>query len=410
MARAPRYAAIDIGTTKVCTLVGHVNDTGEVEIAGVGVAPARGLQKGMVVNIEEASDAIRTSVHRAERTSGVRISSAHVGITGNHLNSANHRGTITLSHSDRLVSEEDVARVMEAARSSFGVPNNREIIHVLPRTYLLDGQEGINNPIGLHGFRLDVDTHIVMGAITSIQNLTKCVEQTGVAVKDLVLQPLASGEAVITDDERDTGVLLVDIGGGTTDIAIFCEGSIGHTAVIPIGGYQFTHDLVVGLRVPFVAAENAKIKYGTAETELVGDDEEVEVEAFGEDSKQAISRKLMSEILRARTDELLELIYSVVLQSGYQALLPAGVIFTGGGACLHGLVPVTRHTLGMPARVGAPLGVTGLSDTIAGPAYGTSVGLLLWAARYGEDAAAPVDGFSLRRWLQNLMNMFKGKT
>ncbi|MEK7216382.1 MAG: cell division protein FtsA [Chloroflexota bacterium] len=409
MAKAVQYAAIDVGTTKVCTLVGQINASGGVEVVGVGVVPSRGLQKGMVVNIDEATDAIRASIQRATHSSGGQIRHAYLGITGSHLTSVNNRGTVTMVRPDRLVAGDDVSRVMEAARTTVGVPNNREVIHVLPRGYTLDGQEGIRNPIGLHGFRLDVDAHIIMGALTSIQNLTKCVEQLGVTVDDLVLEPLASGEAVLTDDERENGTLLVDIGGGTTDIAVFQQGSVAHTSIIPIGGHQFTQDLVIGLRAPYAAAEAAKIAHGTVEPDGVGGDEMVELSAFGETAKRPVSRRLMADILRARFDELVELVQAEVRKAGYLGLLPAGAVLTGGSSGLGHLTEVAEHLFNMPARIGRPSGVSGLTDSISAPAFATSVGLLLWAARFGDLEAPGQSGFSLTEWIQNLLALLRGR-
>ncbi len=409
MAKAPQYAVIDIGTTKVCTLVGQVGASGEVEVIGVGIAPSRGLQKGMVVNIDEATDAIRASIQRATRSSGSHVSHAYIGITGSHLTSVNNKGTVTMIRPDRLVATEDVSRVMEAARTTFGVPSNREVIHVLPRSYTLDGQEGIRNPIGLHGFRLDVEALIIMGALTSIQNLTKCVEQLGVTVDDLVLEPLASGEAVLTEDERETGTLLVDIGGGTTDIGVFHQGSVAHTGIIPIGGHQFTQDLVIGLRTPYAAAEAAKIAHGTVEPAGVSEDEMMELSAFGDAATRPISRRLMADILRARFDELVELVQGEVRKSGYLGLLPAGIVLTGGSSGLGQLAGVAEQLFNAPARIGRPNGVSGLTDSISTPAYATSVGLLLWAARFGENAPSGGGGFSLGAWLQNLLALLRGR-
>lgn len=409
MARGPVYAAIDVGTTKVCTLVGQVGVTGEVQVTGVGVVPARGLLKGMVVNIDDAAEAIRLSVERAERTSGSRITSAHVGITGAHIDCLNNRGMVTITRSDRLVSVEDVSRVMEAARA-VGIPNNREILHVLPRSYVLDGQEGVRNPVGLYGFKLDVEAHIITGAITSIHNLTRCVELAGVAVEELVLEPLASAEAVLVEDEREMGVALVDIGGGTTDLAVFIEGGVAYTAVLPIGGYQFTHDLVIGLRAPFAAAEEAKVSAGSVEPAAIPVEEQVEIEVFGEGGKRPVSRRLMSEILRARTEELLELLHDAIRRSGYSGLLPAGMVFTGGTANLAGLPALAEQTLHIPARVGLPEGVYGLVDTLHNPAYATSVGLLLWAVRFGADQERGQSGFALAEVLQNLLSWLKVRT
>ena len=406
MARGGLFAAIDIGTTKICTIVGRPTETDVIEITGVGIVPSRGLLKGMVVDMEEATEAIRTSVQRAERTSGSRILSAHVGITGNHVSSLNNKGMITITRSDRLVSEEDVTRVLEAARATVGVPTNREIIHVVPRSYTLDEQEGVRNPIGLQGFRLDVEAHIITGAVNSIQNLARCVEQAGVQIDNLVLEPLASGEAALREDEMETGAVLVDIGGGTTDLAIFTQGSVGFTSVIPVGGYQFTQDLVIGLRTPYVAAEAAKIAQGSVEPSSIPIDELTELSAYGTEDKRQVSRRLMAEILRARLEDLLIIIQGVIRQSGYQGLLPAGIVFTGGSAKLPGMVEVTEQVLGIPARIGTPSGIVGLVDALYDPAYATSVGLLLWAMRYGQDESDGAQGSAVSEFLQQIMSMF----
>lgn len=403
MARGSLYAAIDIGTTKICTLVGRPTDDGDIEVTGIGIVPSRGLLKGMVVDMEEATEAIRASVQRAERTSGSKILSAHVGITGNHVSSLNNHGMITITRNDRLVSEDDVTRVLEAARATVGVPNNREIIHVVPRSYTLDEQDGVRNPIGLHGFRLDVEAHIITGALNSIQNLANCVEQAGVQIDNLVLEPLASGEAALREDEMETGAILVDIGGGTTDLAIFTQGSVGFTSVIPVGGYQFTQDLVIGLRTPYAAAEAAKVAQGSVLPSTIPSDELCELTAFGTSDTRPVSRRLMAEMLRARLEDTLSLIQGVIRQSGYQGLLPAGIVFTGGAAKLPGLVEVTEEVLGIPARVGTPDGVVGLADSLRDPAYATSVGLLLWAMRYGQEDGTPERSFSVTDFIQQIL-------
>ena len=401
--------AIDVGTTKICTLVGQPLSNGEVEVTGVGVTPAKGLLKGVIVDLDDASEAIRASVQRAERSSGTRILSAHVGITGSHVSAINSRSTVTINRHDRLVTDDDVARVLEGGRSAASFPSNREVIHVVPRSYVLDGLEGVRNPVGLYGFRLDAEVHIILGAVTSIQNLTKCVENAGVRVENLVLEPLASAEAVLSDDERETGVALVDVGGGTTDVAVFFNGSIGHTAVLPLGGNQFTQDLVIGLRTPFAAAEQAKITAGSAEPAAIDRDQMVELNAFGAGGTRPVSRRLVSEILRARSDELIELAYAAIRGSGYNDLLPAGFVFTGGAANLLGLAELAEQTTKLPARVGVPGGVTGLVDTLRNPAYATSVGLLHWAARYGEEERPEHQdrGPAILHWLQNLLHFLR---
>jgi cell division protein FtsA len=405
------YTAIDIGTTKVCTLVAQLDANNQLEVMGVGIAPSRGMQKGMVVDLDAASDAIRTSVQRAERTSGRRIGSALVGITGSHVQSVSNTGTMTITRPDRLISEEDVERVIETARTTVAIPANREIIHVIARSFTLDGQEGIRNPVGLHGFRLDVEAHIITGAVSSIQNLTKCLDIVGIRVENLVLEPLASAEAVLTEDEKEAGVALVDIGGGTSDVAVFVAGSVTYTAVLPVGGHQFTQDLVIGLRTPQAAAEEAKTQHGSVDAASVPPEEMLELSMFGHGDKRQAPHRLMNEILRMRATELLELVQTALRRSGYEAMLPAGVVFTGGGSSLQGLMSLAEDVLRSPVRVGAPEGVTGLIDTVSGPSYATSVGLLLWALRYesGGGGDAQDTAFDLAGMLRNLFGILKSR-
>ncbi len=336
MGKERAFAAIDVGTTKVCTIVGRVNERKEANIIGVGVVPARGLRKGNVVNIDEATETIRASVEKAERSSGYKIASAKVGITGSHINSVNNRGIVAIAASDHQVSHNDVLRALESARA-VNIPSNKEVLHVIPRTYILDGQDGVRNPVGMYGRRLDVETHIIAGATTAVQNLVKCVERVNIKVEDLILEPLASSEAVLTDEEKEMGVVLADIGGGTTDVAIFIEGSVYHTAVLPVGGYQLTNDLAIGLRTPFATAEDIKIRWGSALTEEIDPEETVEVGNFTDDNTRSVLRRHLCQIVRARTEEILEMIFMEIKRSGYDSILPAGLVLTGGTANLRGL-------------------------------------------------------------------------
>lgn len=377
------FAAIDIGTTKVCTIVGRVNERKEANILGVGVAPAHGLRKGNVVNIDEAAESIRASVEKAERASGYKIASAKVGITGSHINSVNNRGIVAVAAADHLVSHNDVARALESARA-VNIPANKEVLHVIPRTYILDGQEGVRNPVGMYGRRLDVETHIIAGAVTSTQNLVKCVAKVGIEVEDLILEPLASSEAVLSNEEKEMGVVVADIGGGTTDIAVFIEGSVYHTAVLPVGGYQLTNDIAIGLRTPFAAAEEIKLRWGSALVEEIDPEETVEVPDFTGQNTRTVLRRHLCQIVRARTEEILEMVLMDIKRSGYDSILPAGLVITGGTANLAGLEEVASKVLQMPVRIGAPLGMHGLVDTLKDPAYATGVGLLMWGERHKE--------------------------
>jgi len=373
---------VDVGTTKVCVLVGEVLDNEVLRILGVGVAPSKGLRKGVVINSDLATGAIQTALQKAERTCGQKLSQAIVGIAGSHIAGINSRGVVAVSRSDHEITQSDVDRAVEAAQA-IAVPANKEIIHIIPRSYTVDGQDGVRDPVGMMGIRLEVETHIVTGATTSIQNLIRCVEKAGLEVSDLVLEPLASGETALTDEEREMGVVLADIGGGTTDIGVFIEGSIWHTQIIPVGGNHLTGDVAVGLQTSAATAEAIKVRYGHALARAISPDEIIEVASFGNEAGQSWPRQRLVEILEARTAEIFQLIHEEIKRSGCSGLLPAGVVITGGTAELPGIAELGRQVLDLPVRVGAPRGLTGLADTLSSPAYSTSVGLLLWEMRRG---------------------------
>ncbi len=334
-------AAIDVGSSKVCTLVAEVTPEEDLRILGVGVTPSEGVKKGMVENIQEATGAIASSVERAERSSGSRIVSAHVSIGGNHTASLNNRGIATIPGRQRAITEQDIERAMEGARA-ISLPTNREVLHSLARSFVVDGQEHVSDPVGMFGQRLDVDTHIVTGSVTAIQNLTQCVEGAGVQVDALVFSPLAAAEAVLEDEEKEQGVVLADIGGGTTDLAVYAEGSVFHTCVLPVGGYHLTHDLVAGLRAPFSHVEELKIAYGSAVPSQVDAEETVELEAFGGQRVKEVSRRRMAEILQARVEEILEMIYIDVKRAGFDDMIAAGLVLTGGTAALPGIAELSE--------------------------------------------------------------------
>ncbi len=373
---------IDVGTTKVCTLIGEVDEAENLCIVGVGVAPSHGLSKGVVVNVEEASKCIAESIEQAERVSGYTIESCYVGLAGKHISSLNSRGVVAVGRGERRITVEDTERALEAAQA-IAVPHNREVVHVIPRCYTLDGQEGVRDPVGMLGFRLEVEAHIVTGAVASLRNLVQCIENAEVGVNDLILQPLASSEAVLTPEERQTGVVLVDAGGGTTDVAIFIEGSIWHSVVLPVGGNNLTSDLSVGLRTPFEVAEALKIKHGHVLPEMVDPEERIDVAAFGEDTLQSVSRRQMALILEARAEEMFAMVMNEIKRSGYEGLLPAGLVLTGGTAALRGFKELGREMLQLPVRVGTVRNISGLVDAVSSPVYATAVGLLLWGMRYG---------------------------
>ncbi len=368
---------IDIGTTKICTLVAEVDDTHRLHIAGVGVAPSAGIRKGVVINVQEATAAIATSLERAEESSGYQIASAYVGLAGAHISALNSRGVVALNNGHRNIQPADINRVLESAQAVH-LPDNREILHVIPRSFTVDGDDGVKDPVGMYAQRLEVEAHIVTGATSSINNLVTCLQANQVEIDALVLEPLASGEAVLTETEREMGVVLADIGGGTTDIAIFIEGSIWHTVVLPTGGQQLTNDIAVGLHAPFDVAEEIKIKYGHTLPSKIASGETLAVTTFGENSHQTVDRRFLAEIIQARIEEIFELILQEIKRSGYDGLLPAGVVLCGGTANLVGIKTMGREVMGLPIRVGAPQNLRGMIENLTEPAYATSVGLLEW--------------------------------
>lgn len=411
-------AAIDVGSGKVCTLVAEMTPDDDLRILGVGITPSQGVKRGMVDNIQEATEAIATSVERAERSSGSRILSAHVSIGGNHTQSMNNRGIATIPGKQRPITEEDIERALEGAKS-LSLPTNREVLHAIARGFIVDGQEHVTDPVGMFGQRLDMDTHIVTGSVTAIQNLTQCVESAGVQVDELVFSPLAASEAVLEDEEKRQGVVLADIGGGTTDVAVFVDGGIFHTCVLPVGGYHLTHDLVAGLRAPFSHVEELKVTFGSALPSQVDAEDTVELEAFGGQRTKEISRRRIAEILQARVEEILEMIYIDVKRSGFDDMIAAGLVLSGGTSSLPGIAELSEMVLRMPVRVGIPRGIHGLADSLNSPAYAASVGLLRWAAQEngqdGRNGHKPKSEFKLpaielggvfeaaRKWLKTLI-------
>ncbi len=398
-------AAIDVGTTKVCTIIADGDGMGGIRVIGVGITPSKGLHKGLVVNIAEAGQSIRESVRKAEQTSGRRLESAYIGVTGRHVASLNNRGVVAITRNDRLVRGDDLKRVLECARS-VQVPSDRKLLHVIPRSYAVDGQAGVKNPVGMHGFRLDVETHIITAAVTSVQNLAKCVRGIGIEVEDFVLEPLASAEAVLTPDEKEIGTILADIGGGTTDIAVFREGSIWHTAVLPVAGYQLTRDIAVGLGLPFDVAEEMKKRYGSVMP--VYESKAGTMAATTADG-HGVSYSDLCDIIRARVEEILRLTLLELPHSEYETLVPGGLVLTGGSSNLSGLAALGADILKLPVRVGAPTTMHGISDTLRDPAYATAVGLLLWGAKHrtGPMRQRRGFGFGLRSLFSRFARLFR---
>ena len=376
---------LDIGTTNISCVVAEMHENGGVTPVGLGSAPSRGLRKGVVVNLDATVKAVKQAVEEAELMSGVTVDSAIIGIAGGHIRSFNSRGVIAVAGKDRCVAQDDVNRVMDAARA-VSIPQDREILHVLAQEFVLDDQRGIAAPVGLVGARLEANVHIVTAGSTAVQNLVTCANRAGIEVQDTVLEQLAVAESVLLPDERELGVALIDIGGGTTDLAIFENGSIWHTAVLPVGGDHFSNDLAVGLRAPIPEAEKLKRRYGCALSSMVENDEAIEVPSVGGRKPRLLSRQVMAEILQPRAEEIFTLLHQEVTRAGFDKSLNAGVVLTGGGSLLPGVVEVAEQVFDMPARHGQPDGTDGLAgDSDAGPLHATAVGL----ARFGAEHQAP---------------------
>lgn len=405
MKKRSNLTSIDVGTTKVCTTIADIDNGGGIRVTGVGITPSKGLHKGLVVNISDARESIRESVRKAEQASNYKVESAYIGVTGRHINSLNNRGVVAVTRNDRLVRPDDLRRVLASAQS-VKVPKDRKLLHVIPRGYALDGQVGVKNPVGMHGFRLDVETHVITAAITSIQNLVKCIRSIGIDIDDLVLEPLASSEAVLSEDEKQVGVILADIGGGTTDIAVFREGSIWHTSILPVAGYQLTRDVAIGLGLPFDIAEEMKKKYGSVMPVYEGKAENSNPMST---NGHGVSYQDLCDIIRARVEEIIRLILLELPRSEYQELVPAGLVLTGGSSNLPGIETLGRDILRLPVRVGTPTKMHGITDALRDPAYATSVGLLLWGAKHESKQTWRTRRFSisLRHLVSRVKNLFR---
>ena len=403
MAKRTTITSIDVGTTKICTTIADINEGGSLRITGVGVAPSSGLHKGLVVSINEAKESIRESVRKAEQAAGFRIESAFIGVTGRHVTSLNNRGVVAITRNDRMVRPDDLKRVLQCARS-IKVPSDRKLLHIIPRGYAVDGQTGVANPVGMHGFRLDVETHIITAAVTSVQNLAKCVRGVGIDIEDLILEPLASSEAVLTEDEKQVGTILADIGGGTTDIAVFKDGSIWHTAILPVAGYQLTRDVAIGLGLPFDVAEEMKKRYGSV---MPVYESKLETPSTISEDGHGVSYQDLCDILRARVEEVIRLILLEMPRSEYETLVPGGLVLTGGSANLSGIEALGRDILRLPVRVGVPTNIYGIVETLHDPAYATSVGLLLWGAKHTGVQTWQSHRFSLRHFFSRIKSLFR---
>ena len=369
----------DIGTSKVVAIVGEINEMDEIEVVGIGMHPSRGLKKGVVVNIESTVQSIQKAIEEAELMAGCDIHSVYAGIAGSHIRSLNSHGIVAIQ--EKEVSLNDVDRVIDAARA-VAIPADQKILHILPQEFLIDSQEGILDPIGMSGIRMEAKVHMVTGAESASQNITKCIQKCGLEVDDIVLEQLASSYAVLTEDEKELGSCLVDIGGGTTDIAVFQGGAIQHTAVIPIAGDQVTNDIAVSMRTPTQYAEDIKIKYACALSQLANPDETIEVPSVGDRPPRRLARQTLAEIVEPRFEELFSLIRNELRRSGFEESIPAGIVITGGSAKMEGAVELAEEVFHVPVRLGSPQYIEGLADVVRNPIHATGVGLLI----YGRDS------------------------
>ncbi len=395
---------LDIGTSKIVTLVAEVTPEGGINIVGMGSAPSRGLKKGVVVNIETTVSAIQRALEEAELMANCKITQVYAGVSGSHIRSLNSHGMVPIR--DREVTHADIERVIETARA-VNISTDQQILHVLPQEFIIDGQEGVREPQGMSGVRLEVKVHIVTGAVSAAQNIVKCVRRCGLEVKDLILQPLASSLAVLNEDEKDLGVCLVDIGGGTTDIAVFTRGAIQHTAVIPIAGDQITNDIAMTLRTPTREAEDLKIRHGVALRQLASRDM-IEVPGIGERGPRMLSIQTLTEVIEPRVEELYSLIQAELRRSGFEEQISSGLVLTGGSSAMKGMVELAEEVFHMPVRVGVPEYIGGLSERVRSPRYATSVGLLLAGLEKHElDQAAKIQGASFKQVFERMKAWFQ---
>jgi cell division protein FtsA len=373
---------LDIGTTKICAVVGEVvHDT--VEIIGVGTHPSEGLRKGVVINIEKTVNSIKEAIEEAETMAGCEISSVYAGIAGGHIKGFNSHGVIALK--EREVTRKDIDRVIEAA-SAVAIPMDREVIHVLEQEFIVDEQDGIMDPLGMSGVRMEAKIHIVTGAVTSAQNIIKCANRAGLDVHDIVLEAIASSEAVLTDEERNLGVALIDFGGGTTDMAVFSRGSIKHTSVLALGGDNLTYDISIGIRTATLEAEKIKMKYGCALTSMIGSDETIEVPGVGGRGPRTLPRQFLGEILEPRLEEIFTLIHSELIRAGYEDAVNSGVVITGGSSEMAGVPEIAEEIFNVPCRIGYPDKIGGLVEVVNKPMYATAVGLVLYGAKQSSSS------------------------
>ena len=394
---------LDIGTSKVAAIVGEITNEGNIEIIGIGTAPSRGLKKGVVVNLESTVNSIQKAIEEAELMAGCQIRSVFAGIAGSHIRSLNSHGIVAIK--DKEVTQYDIDRVIDSARA-VAISADQKILHILPQEFVIDLQDGIKEPIGMSGIRLEAKVHMVTGSVSASQNIIKCIRRCGLEVEDIVLEQLASCNAVLTEDEKELGVCLIDIGGGTTDIAIFVDGAIRHTAVIPIAGDQVTNDIAVALRTPTINAEDIKRKYACALTQLANVDDSIEVPSIGERAPRKISMQNLAEIIEPRYEELMLLVQSELRRSGNEELIAAGVVLTGGSSKVMGLIELAEEIFHMPVRMGGPQNVSGLTEVVRNPIHSTGVGLLMYGKEH-QSLRRGIDSEGLC-WLSKMKNWFQG--
>jgi cell division protein FtsA len=407
MADERKIVGLDIGTTKIAAIIAEVDESEQLRIIGIGTSPSEGLKKGVVINLEKTVESIASAVEDAEMMAGQKVDSVYAGIAGDHIRSINSRGVLAVSRSDHEITSADVEKVVEAAKT-VALPMDREIIHVLPQEFTVDDQSGIKDPVGMVGVRLETEVHIVTGAVTSAQNVYRSVKKAGLEVWDLVLQPLASSYALLTPDEEELGVALVDLGGGTTDFAIFYDGSIRHTGVIGLGGKNVTNDIAIGLRTPVDRAEEIKKLYGCAMSGLVDSDETIEVPGVGGREPKQISRNVLASIIEPRVEEILNLALQEMQKSNYFESLAAGVVLTGGGSLMQGIVELAEKIFDVPVRTGKPSGINGLEEMVSSPIHSTGVGLLLygWEQMKEGKAGSGLKGKGLFKKIRNIFTQF----
>jgi cell division protein FtsA len=412
MARSAKHiVGLDIGTTKVCVTVAEPNENGSLDIVGFGTCPSKGLRKGVVINLDATIDSIKSAVEEAELMAGVSVERAFVGIAGGHVRGFNSRGVVAISGKDHEVTRADIARVLNAARA-VSIPPDREIFHVLPQEFIVDDQEGIGDPVGMTGTRLEANVYVVTGSISAVQNIVNCVNRAGIEVEDTVLEQLAASEATLTTDEKEMGVAIIDVGGGTTDLALLERGAIRHISILPTGGDHFTNDIAVGLRTPVPEAERIKKKYGCAVPGLVGEEDTIEVPSVGGRKSRVLSRQILCEIIQPRAEEIFSLINEEIVRTGFDKSINAGAVLTGGGSIMEGIPEIAEDVLDMPVRRAAPVNVGGLSDGVNSPLFATPVGLILFGHRHRTrrvEVQPPTNPFffvrmgeRMKTWIQEL--------